>query len=224
MKKNILVVGIASLLLLSSAAQANVGVSAEVGTTGAGVHLTMPVLDNLNARVGVNAFSYSYDGSTSDVDYNFKLKMQTLDVLADYHPFAGSGFRVSGGLIYNGNKIEANARPNANGTYTINGHTYAASTVGALNGKMDFRKIAPYLGIGWGNAVAKESKLSFTSDIGVMFQGSANASLTSSGCTASVASCTQLASDLATENNKLNDKLSKFNLYPVVRVGMGYKF
>lgn len=224
MRQKILVVAVTSLLLSVSTAHADVGVSADVGTTGVGLHVTVPVLDNVNARFGVNAFSYSYNGSTSDVAYDFKLKMQTIDLLADYHPFSGSGFRLSGGIVYNGNKIDAHARPNANGTYTLNSHTYSADTVGTLNGKLDFRKIAPYLGIGWGNAVAKNSRLSFASDIGVMFQGSGNAVLRNSGCTADAASCAQLASDLAIENSKFNDKFSKFNMYPVIRVGLSYKF
>ncbi len=224
MSKTILAVATTSLLFIASAANADIGVSAEIGTTGAGLHLTLPMSDNLNARLGVNAFSYSYDGSTSDVDYDFKLKMQTFDVLADYYPFTGSGFRLSGGLVYNGNRIDAHAIPNANGTYTINDRTYSANTAGSLNGSIDFRKISPFLGIGWGNAIAKDSNLSFTADLGVIFQGAANTTLSNSGCSADTATCAQLASDLVAENGKLHDKASRYDVYPVVRVGLSYKF
>ena len=224
MKKNMLALGFATMILsMSAAAHADVGVSAELGTTGIGVHATLPVLDSVNARIGVNAFNYSYNSSTSNVDYDFKLKLQTFDVLADYYPISGSGFRLTGGLVYNGNKIDAHGKP-TNGTYTLNGNTYSASQVGSLNGNIDFRKIAPYAGIGWGNALAKDSNWSFTADVGVMFQGSASTSLSNSGCTASAASCAQLNSDIQAENQKLQDKVNDFKLYPVIRVGLAYKF
>jgi hypothetical protein len=206
------------------AAQAAVGVSAELGTTGIGVHATLPVFDSLNARIGVNAFNYSVNGSSSNVDYKFKLKLQTFDMLADYYPISNSGFRLTGGLVYNGTKIDATGKPNQSGTYTINGTTYSSSTAGNIDGKVSFRKLAPYLGLGWGNALAKDSNWSFTSDIGVIYQGNASTSLTNSNCTATASECSSLASNLAVENQKLSDKGDKLRFYPVIRVGLAYKF
>lgn len=209
-------------LAATSAAQAgDLAATVDLGTTGLGLHLTAPLATQLNARVGVNYASYSYDGNTSDVDYDFKLKLATVDALLDYHPFA-SGFRVSGGVVYNGNKIEANAKPK-NGSYTLNGRSYPAALVGKIDGNVDFRKAAPYLGIGWGNAV-QAAGWGFGMDLGVTFQGSPKTSLTNSGCTAPALVCTQLANDIATENAKLADEVKDFKLYPVVRVGVSYRF
>jgi hypothetical protein len=103
------------------------------------------------------------------VEYDFKLKLATVDALLDYHPF-GSSFRLSGGVIHNGNSIDVNARPNANGSYTINGRNYSAASVGQMKGDVEFRKVAPYLGIGWGNAV-QTTGWGFGMDLGVAFQG-----------------------------------------------------
>ena len=209
-------------LAAASAAQAReIATTVDLGTTGLGLHLSTPVAPNLNARVGLNFASYSYDGNTSDVEYDFKLKLATVDALLDYHPF-DSAFRVSGGVVYNGNKIEANAKPK-NGTYTLNGRTYPSSLVGKLDGNIDFRKAAPYLGIGWGNAV-QAAGWGFGMDVGVTFQGSPKTALTNSGCTAPAPVCTQIASDVATENAKLADEVKDFKLYPVVRLGVSYRF
>jgi hypothetical protein len=223
--KNRLLVGLVAVLLgAAGAAQAEVGVTTSLGTTGLGVHLTVPVQSNLNARFGMNALNYSYSGTSSNVDYDFKLKLKTFDALLDYYPMDGQ-FRISGGLIYNGNKIDANGRSNSAGTYTLNGKTYSSADIGSVNGKVDFRKIAPYLGIGWGNAVSKEKGWGFSTDLGVMFQGSPNTTLTSSGCNLpSTAACETLASDLAAQNRDLADKANDFKAYPVVRVGVSYKF
>lgn len=199
----------------------NVGITASVGSTGVGLHASYPIKPNLNARIGLNYFNYDRSGSTSDADYNFKLKMQTVDVLADYFPM-DNGFRVSGGLVYNGNKIDADMKAKNGTEYVINGVTYSAAQAGSINGSVDFKKIAPYLGIGWGNAV-KNKGWGFSADLGVMFQGSPNTSLTNVGCQAPV-DCAQLAKDISIEQTKLNDKVSKFDAYPVIRVGASYRF
>jgi hypothetical protein len=214
----------ATLLVSAASAHAyDVGVTLSGGTTGAGLHLVLPIIDGkLNGRLGVNAFNYSQDFSTNDVKYGGKLKLQTFDLLLDYHPFNGA-FRVSAGAVINNNKIEANAKAQS-GSYDFNGNTYNASDVGNVNGKIDFNNVAPYLGIGWGNAVAADKGWGFTSDLGVMFQGSPKATMSASECRLSPSLCTQLHSDLAAESSRLADEGKDFKFYPVIRVGVTYKF
>lgn len=194
----------------------------DLGTTGLGLHLTAPLAAQLNARVGLNYAKYSSTGNTSDVEYDFKLKLATVDALLDYHPFA-SGFRVTGGVIHNGNSIDVNARPNANGSYTINGRNYSAASVGQMRGDVEFRKVAPYLGIGWGNAV-QAAGWGFGMDLGVAFQGAPKTSLVSTGCTSLAAVCTMIANDVAAENAKLAEEVKDLKFYPVLRVGVSYRF
>jgi hypothetical protein len=201
---------------------ADIGTSINLGTTGLGLHVSTPLAPNLNARVGINFASHSYSDNTSDVDYDLKLKLATFDALLDYHPFAGA-FRLSGGVVYNGNKFTAKAKPNSNGTFTINDNSYSAATAGSIEGDIDFRKVAPYLGIGWGNAV-KEAGWGFAMDLGAILQGSPNSKLNNTGCTAQAAACSRLHDDIAAENAKLNDKMHGFRAYPVVRAGVSYRF
>jgi hypothetical protein len=223
MKRNIAALALLGALSIS-AQSADLAASVSLGTTGLGAHLSVPVAEKLNARFGVNAFSYSYDGSTSTVNYDFKLKMRTVDALLDYHPYSGA-FRLSAGAIYNGNKITATGLPNSGATYTLNGRTYAASDVGQLNGDVDFRKIAPYLGIGWGNPLAnKKGGFAFTADLGVMLQGTPRTSLTNTGCQSGTVICQQIATDVAAENVRLSEEAKDFKTYPVARVGVSYRF
>ena len=213
---------VAGLAAANCASARDFATSIDLGTTGLGLHVTTPLAAKLNARVGVNFADYSYDGNTSDVDYDFKLKLATFDALLDYHPFDGA-FRVSGGAVYNGNQIDAFAKPNAAGTYTINGNVYSSAAMGDLTGKIDFKKVAPYLGIGLGNAV-KNAGWSFAMDLGVTFQGAPETELSSNGCTAPALVCAQFARDVAVEKAKLDDEVSDFKLYPVMRVGVSYRF
>ena len=209
--------------LAANAAQAgDLAATIDLGTTGLGLHLTAPLSAQVNARVGLNYANYSSDGNTSDVDYDFKLKLATVDALLDYHPASGA-FRLSAGVIHNGNSVDVNARPNANGSYTINGRTYSAATVGQMKGDVEFRKLAPYLGIGWGNAV-QTAGWSFATDLGVAFQGKPKTRLVSTGCSAAAALCTAFANDVANENAKLADEVKNLKFYPVLRVGVSYRF
>lgn len=210
--------------LIAMSAHADVGVVGEVGTTGIGGHAVIPLRPNLNARMGLGYLTYSYNGSTRDMKYDLSLKTNTYDALLDWYPKENSSFRVTAGLAYNGNKIDVQARSNAAGSYTINGNTYNAASVGKVTGKIDFNKVAPYLGVGWSSRAAVEKGWSFSSDVGVLFQGSPRSTLKSSGCTAPAQVCSQFASDVARENARLTDEVGRFKVYPVLRVGVSYKF
>jgi glycerate kinase len=112
------------------------------------------------------------------------------------------------------------------GTYTINGTTYSSTDVGSLQGDMSFNKVAPYIGIGWGNPAARDKGWGMTSDIGVLFQGTPKTSLvaTCGAAIAGTATCTQLQSDTAAENTKLQNDLRNFKWWPVVSVGISYQW
>lgn len=208
--------------LAGSAQAAAVGISADIGSTGVGVRLTLPTpVDRLNVRLGVAGASYSADGDTVDVSYDLSLRLRTASALLDYHPFAGR-FRISSGIVYNGSRIGIGARPRGTGTYTINGRTYAAADAGEIAGRIDFRRAAPYLGVGFGNALA--SGAGFSSDFGVLFQGSPRTRLRNNGCVAEPELCSQLAADIGTEELEVNDKIDGFSIYPVITVGLHYRF
>src|SRR5208283_4963236 len=133
-----------------------------------------PVMQSVDARIGLNTFQYSFNKTTTSgaaslpTNYSGNLNLGSLEALADWHPWQGS-FRLSGGLVYNNNKFSMTATP-SNGTINIGGQAFNFASASA-NANVDFNKIAPYLGIGWGRT-PKNTGLSFTSDIGVLFQGS----------------------------------------------------
>lgn len=224
MKKFLALIAFTGILAVPAVhAESGAASSASIGTTGVGLHLVLPYTDHIQFRAGYNGYSDSTTESTSDATYDVSAKLSTFDALVDYFPSAGS-FRLTGGLIYNGNKLDLTARPNGGASYTFNGTNYAASDVGQIRGDVDFNKVAPYLGIGFGNTVQKKKGWGFTADLGVMFQGTPNVNLRSSDCSAGTAICSQLATDLAAENSELRDKAKDFQYYPVVRVGLSYKF
>lgn len=215
---------LAAGLLMAAAAHAQIAVTADVGTTGVGAHLVVPMESNLNGRFGGNYFKHNFSEKDGNVNYGLKGKLQTADILFDYYPITGSPMRVTAGALYNGNDVSAQAKPNADGNYTINGKTYKAADVGTLSGGVNYRKAAPYLGIGWGNPIKAAPAWSFTADLGAFFQGKPNATLTSIGCTTSSIVCNTLAVDVAAEKESFRSDVAKYKTYPVARVGMAYRF
>lgn len=211
-------------LLFTPAAQADaVGVSLGGGTAGVGLHLSVPLASSVNARLGLNYMRYNLDIDSDDIEYRMKLKFQSFDALVDWFPFEGS-FRVTGGLMYNNNKFTGYGRPNSNGTYTINGNTYSAATVGQIDGQIDFRRMAPYLGVGWDTGRAAAKGWGFTADVGMMFQGRPRSSLSHSNCTAAAPVCQQLARDIDAENASFGDDASSYRIFPILRAGAIYRF
>lgn len=221
MKRKFLSAALLGALAFASTASArDVAITGDFGTTGAGLHLVTPLTSNLNARVGVNAFSDSRTEETDEARYAAKAKLRTFDALLDYYP-SSTQFRMTAGLVYNGTKVTATASPKAGNSYEFNGTLYDATDAGEIDAKIDFNKIAPYLGIGWGNAVAKG--WGFTADLGVLFQGKPKVDLTNRGCNLGD-ECATLASDLEAEEDELRDEAKDFRYYPVIRVGLTYKF
>lgn len=217
----VLLTGLCSPLL----AHADIGVYAKGGTLGLGGGVGIDISDNLTARVGYTSYNLDKDISTSDVDYKGKVKLGGAEALLDWYPFTGT-FRVTGGLVFSRNKIDVDAKLNQ--TVDINGTTYQASDVGSLNGSVKFKSTVPYLGIGWGNVAGKNGNFHFIADIGVEFQGSPDVKLHGSCTPAFQASnpteCAQLSSDVAQEEKDLNNKVSDYKWWPVLNLGVAYRF
>lgn len=213
---------LASFVCWGTADAADYGLTASVGTTGLSVHVSRALAPGLNVRLGPNFFRYS-TAVTTDVTYDLTLKLRTFDVLLDYFPASGR-FRMTAGAAYNGNRFDIVGRPNAAGNFTLFGNVYSAPSFGNLDGTVDFRRVAPYLGIGWGNPVATTKGWGFSTDVGVLFQGSPRSKLANTGCTAPALVCAKIAADVAAENRRLNEELKEYKYFPVVRFGARYSW
>lgn len=217
MHKRALLVG--ALLVSSGAAYAEgVAVGAKVSTLGMGVELTKSFTENINGRLGYNKWSFDRTGTEDGVTYDIDVGLQTVGAAIDWYVFSGS-FRVTGGLMSNGNEIDLAGTPTEN--VEIGDEIYSPAELGTVAGTVDFKSTAPYLGIGWGNPVADDKGFGFTFDLGVMFQGSPNVELTADGTLASDA---DFLAELAKEEANLESDLENLKLWPVAAFGISYQF
>ena len=219
--KRIPIIGLVlSIVLFSSISNAEgIAVGAKVGLLGFGIDVTKSFTPMINGRVVFNKFYFDASGTESDIDYDADLNMQSAGVMVDWHPFSG-GFRTSIGVLLNNNELDMTAKSAV--SYDIAGTTYTPAEIGTFGGIVDFDKMAPYAGIGWGNAVEKGQHLTFSFDVGVLMQGSPNVEFTASGGTLS--SDPTLLANLEAEEDELESSLDDFDVYPVISLGLAFQF
>ena len=191
-------------------------VALKSGTLGIGVDIARAINDKFAVRLNANGFKYSgYKRKIKGVDTTTDLTLMTVGGLLDYHPFDNSGFRVSAGAYYNGNKVTTTTGK-ITGSVTINGNTYTGTAVERLDMSLAFNKIAPYAGIGYSNM--SESGFGITWDLGIMYHGTPKFSVTPVKASAAV------KADVKKYESDINSKLAKYKLYPVAMVGFRYNF
>lgn len=223
MWKALAAAAIVSLLYLPGVAPADTSLGVRAGTLGAGAEISYAVSQRVALRLAGDTYTRTGTVTKQDIEYDAKEKLQSASLLADWFPFANN-FRFSLGVMYNGNKVTGTGKPTS-GTFTINGVTYQASDVGTLDASVDFKKSAPYFGIGYGRPI--NGGLSFLFDLGVMFQGKPVTTMTATcGPTApqGSAQCNQIQSSVAAEQATVDDNLKNFKYYPVLSFGLAYTF
>lgn len=222
MKARLLVLALCGAFATAAHAE-GLGVYVNGGTTGFGLGVAGGMAESVTGRLSFDTWKRTISRTNGYGNYNVDLKLQNVAALVDWYPFGGA-FRTTFGLVANGNK--ANLTPTSvSGSYTFNGQTYLVSDVGSYSGEMKFNSTAPYLGIGWGNPVAKAKTWGFVSDIGVLFQGSPK--ITSSvtcGSALTTTQCAQLQSDVAASTVKLENDVKNYKYWPVISVGLSYHF
>ncbi|PHV11901.1 hypothetical protein [Chitinimonas sp. BJB300] len=216
MKK--MIVPLLLALLAGNSYAAGVGVRA--GTMGLGGDVAWSIFPTFSARVGFSALNLNGKVSESNVEYDARMKVNNLSGLIDWHPVGP--FRLTAGLVSANNKFVLNGKP-TNGNYQVNGNNYNANGV-VINGEVKGKnRIAPYLGVGYGNVAGMG--VNFYGDLGVILQGGASAKLgVSCGSNLSTADCSRLTNDLDAERRKLEDGVKGFKAWPVVNVGLTIGF
>jgi hypothetical protein len=201
-----------ALLAAGSASAESFALGAKAGTVGVGVEGTFAMSERLNLRGGIYALGVSWDDTRLGIPYEGDADLENVGLFLDWHP-AGGVFRVSIAGFQTGNSLDGDAE----GELDVGGTTYSS----VLNANIEWDGFAPYLGIGWGNAV-HDPGWSFSFDLGVMFVGEPSVSLT--GTVSDPALEEAFQEDLAREERALQEDFEDAKYHPVVSLGFAYRF
>ena len=193
------------LLLVTTTSAHAFGIGVRAGSTGVGADVAWKVAPTLSARVGYSALSWSRDVDTDRVSYDGTLKLGNLNTFLDFSPLGP--FRLTGGLVFNRNRID------------LRGDLAGGSVTGQVKSG---RSAAPYLGIGYGNVSGLGVNL--YADLGIMFQGSPNATLNANCGGLSPGQCASLQNEARAEEARLRDEVKRFKYYPVLNIGLTVGF
>ncbi len=195
---------------------ANLAVSGKIGTLGPGLDLIAGLSDRISLRAGLNYFTYKHTVRLDEADVDGRLRLQTLPVLLDWFP-TGGGFRFSGGIVWNANRICLSAKPNE--SMELSGTEY---NIERLDGSIEFDALAPYFGIGYGHAGGRAGRWRMAFDLGAMYHGVGT--VEAQAVASDPRMQQQVDRDLQQEVDSLQEDLRSFRFYPVLSIGVSYRF
>lgn len=197
----------------------DLSIALRASTFGFGLEGAKLITGHLGVRAGFNYFKFSKHQSKSDIEFDARLKMTAVSLLADFFPAGRKSFHLSTGFVTNPVDVKGTGVPTQSGTFELNNHTYQSSEVGTLSGRIKLPGLSPYVGLGFGTPAASHRALKFIFDLGVVL-GRGKVSLTASGA----ANNAQLQSDLDAEVADIQKDIHKVPVYPVLAFGLAYRF
>jgi len=214
--------GVVVLAGAASHAQAQDGrfaVGANIGTPGVGAELQYKLNDNFVVRGGGDWMNFDYDHTYSGIDYSAKLKTGTGGAFIDWHP-GGGGFFLSGGSYFGERKAKLDGTPT--GPTEIGGVVFTPTQIGTITGDVAMSKTQPFAGLGWDNTFSRNGAWGFRVLGGVSFSKEPKVDLTASGGTLS--NDPTFLQQLQQEEDNVRDDAKGFKYFPIVQVGLTYRF
>jgi len=212
-----------------------IAVGAKISTLGIGFEGATAVTNRSNVRGGFNFFNYDRVATSDGITYDAELTLRSVQIT--YDQYLIRGVHVSPGLlIYNGNRAHALASVPAGQSFSLGDSQYFSSLTNPVNGTatLKLRKVAPLRLFGFGNLLPRNNRhFGVNADLGVAFQGSPDVKLNLAGTACAVSpavGCVNAATDPRVQTNILreqeqaNDDLKPFKYYPVLSIGVSWKF
>lgn len=188
-----------------------------VGTDGVGIGYAYSVTSFANVRAEFDGFSVSHSFTSGDVNYDAKLNLYHGGLFVDLFPAPSIvPFHVTAGVLLGGDNIDADANP-MSGTYTINGVTVNANGE-TIHAKAKFPTARPYVGFGFGHSPQSKGLSAFF-DAGVAF-GRPHVDYDVPSDIVAAAG----QANVNAEEASLQDKVDRLRVYPIVKVGVTYRF
>lgn len=190
------------------------------GTGGIGAGVGYHINDNFSVRGEIASLTYDDTVTESGIEWEGDLELATQGVFLDYKPFAGS-FRLTAGVNFSNHSLAKLTARGTGAALDLGGGSVVVDPGESVTGSVDY-SARPYLGIGWGLA---RDGFTVALDIGLEL-GSPDIGVSP---TTIPGGALDLALDadpgiLDREAAELRDDLDKLNLFPVIKLSVGYSF
>jgi hypothetical protein len=233
--------GVAALLafamfgVANCAAQApmpSFAVGLKASSLGLGIEAAAGLTDSTNIRIGFNDLNIGHNLTSDGIQYTGRARLRSVQANFDWF-FLGPLHLSPGVLLYDGNQLTATAFVPGGQQFTIGGTTYTSNPSNPVNGtgSIGINKVAPMLLIGIGNMVPRSGgHISVHAEAGVAYQGQPAVALNLAGSACGTLGCDNVATDptiqsqVRDEQSKIASKLTIYKFYPVVSVGISYRF
>ena len=197
-------------------------VEIHAGSSGAGGQVEVVFNDYLTARVSGDwlRFSASFnaiDFETIDIAYSGRADWATVGVFADLHPFR-NGWFISGGVFQGDRNASFAGAPTSD--VIIEGMTFTPADIGTVMGEAKLTSTSPFVGLGWDEAQLDRSGLTFRFLAGAAF-GAPKVTLWDVGPYADTG---PVQTWIAQEQADAQSEADAWKAYPVVQLGIGYRF
>jgi len=186
------------------------------GTQGGGIGAAFGMSNWFGLRADINAFGLPHSFTAGGNTYDAHLRILQGGGYLDVFPFAGSTFRLSGGLLINADRLSGNAIP-VNGAFTLNGNRYPALPGAYVSATVKYPSTMPYFGVGFGHKPVGRG-FGLVADLGVAY-GRPRANLSVSPDLSAAA-----GSDVQGEEQQIRESMQRYRFYPILQFGASYRF
>lgn len=209
-------------------------VGGKFSSLGVGVEGAMKLSQHFNVRAGGNFFDHDLTETRDGITYQAKIRLQTVEGHLDFFPFGGN-FHVSPGLLYyHATPVSANLNVPGGTSFTLGDTSFVSFPSDPVTGsaRVQLNTVAPSITAGFGNLIPRKSgkHWSFPFEIGAAFHGTptigirlAGSACDQSGVCGSVNS-PEVQTALQQEIHKRNNQISWIKFYPILSMGVGYRF
>ncbi len=187
------------------------------GTLGAGVGASMPLSSWAGVHAELEGFGLSHTVTVDGDPYDGHLSLLQGGLYLDLFPFSSSGFRVTAGVLINGDHLNAHAVPDENGNYRF-GDDYLPALGPAPSIEATLPHAMPYLGIGYGHKPVSRG-FGLTFDLGVAY-GRPHVSYN----VPQIYTLFTTQENIDQEEQKISDVVERHRVYPVAQLGLSYRF
>lgn len=215
----------ASLILLmllgnppAAAAQApahsGIALSVQATTNGPGVSLHMRPIGRFQLRVMHTYLPVSHAAVVERNDVagavDGEAHIGGLALWAEWFPF-GNHLHLSAGAMMGSPRVEASVRPTQPYQYSET-KVFSPEKMGALRAAASYRRVNPYVGVGWGNTL--DDRWSVLIDGGMYVLGRPRVEMSATG----------LIAPTARQADQLEAAVSSFRYLPYLGVALSYQF